>query len=87
MPFLRRRFCPRPELFALLYEVGIVEGDRRDVLAYRHLGDAELWWRLADANGVVDPRDLASPVGRRVAHHAPGGGAGTGCLIRSACSS
>jgi hypothetical protein len=65
-PFLRRRFCPRPELFALLYEVGIVEGDRRDVLAFRHLGDAELWWRLADANGIVDPRDVASPVGRRL---------------------
>jgi hypothetical protein len=42
-----------------------VEGDRRDMLASRHLGDAELWWRLADANGTVDPRDLASPVGRR----------------------
>ena len=55
-----------PELFALLYEVGIVEGDRRDVLAFRHLGDAELWWRLADANGIVDPRDIASPVGRRL---------------------
>ena len=66
VPFLRRRFCPRPELFALLYEVGVIEGDRRDLLAYRHLGDAELWWRLADANGVVDPRDIASPVGRRL---------------------
>jgi hypothetical protein len=65
-PFLRRRFCPRPELFAPLYEARIVEGDRRDVLAYRHLGDAELWWRLADANGVVDPRDLTSPLGRRL---------------------
>jgi hypothetical protein len=65
-PFLRRRFCPRPELFSLLYEVGIVEGDRRDVLAFRQLGDAELWWRLADANGIVDPRDVASPVGRRL---------------------
>ena len=35
----------------------VVEGDRRDLLAARHLGDAELWWRLADANGAVDPRD------------------------------
>ena len=58
MPFLRRRFCPRAERFALLYEVRVVEGDRRDLLAARHLGDAELWWRLADANGVVDPREL-----------------------------
>lgn len=66
VPFLRRQLCPRPDLLALLYEVRVVEGDRRDVLAYRHLGDAELWWRLADANGVIDPRDVASPAGRRL---------------------
>lgn len=64
VPYLRRRFCPLPERFTPLYEVGLVEGDRRDLLAARHLGDAELWWRLADANGAVDPRDLATPVGR-----------------------
>jgi hypothetical protein len=64
VPYVRRRFCASPRRFALLYEVRIEEGDRRDVLAFRHLGDAEFWWRLADANGIVDPRDLAQPVGR-----------------------
>jgi hypothetical protein len=66
VPFLRRRLCPRPERFALLYEVRIVEDDRRDVLASVHVGDAQLWWRLADANGVVDPRALTDLVGRRL---------------------
>jgi hypothetical protein len=66
LPYLRRRFCPRPERLALLYEVAVVEGDRRDLLAHRHLADAELWWRLADANGVVDPRALTERVGRRL---------------------
>jgi len=66
VPFLRRRFCPRADRLALLYEVGVVEGDRRDLLGARHVGDAELWWRLADANGAVDPRELESPVGRRL---------------------
>lgn len=66
VPFLRRRLCPRPDRFALLYEVRLVEGDRRDVLGARHVGDAELWWRLADANGALDPRDLEHPVGRRL---------------------
>ena len=66
VPYLRRRLCPRPERFALLFEVRVVEGDRRDLLAARHLGDAELWWRLADANGVVDPRRLTDTVGRTV---------------------
>jgi len=66
VPYLARRLCPRTERFSLLYEVRIVENDRRDLLGARHLGDAELWWRLADANGVVDPRDLTTPVGRSV---------------------
>ena len=66
VPFLGRRLCPRAERFALLYEARIAEGDRRDLLGYRHLGDAELWWRLADANGVLDPRDLTEPIGRRI---------------------
>lgn len=64
--FLRRRLVPRPERFSTLYEVRCVEGDRRDLLAARHYGDAELWWRLADANGVIDPTGMASPPGRVV---------------------
>ena len=77
VPYLGRRFCPRAERFALLYEVGIVQGDRRDVLAARHLGDAEVWWRLADANGAVDPRTLTDTVGRRLRITLPEGVPGT----------
>jgi hypothetical protein len=66
VPHLRRRLCPRPDRFALLYEVIVVEGDRRDVLAARHIGDAELWWQIADANGAVDPRTLTRRVGGRI---------------------
>jgi hypothetical protein len=78
--FLRRRLIPRPERFSTLYVVSCEEGDRRDLLAARHLGDPELWWRLADANVVMDPAELAAPVGRvlRVTLPAdvPGGGDG-----------
>jgi hypothetical protein len=66
VPYLRRRLCPRAERFALRYEVSIAEGDRRDLLASRHVGDAALWWQLADANGIVDPRDLSDPIGKRL---------------------
>lgn len=62
--FLRRRLVPRPERFSTMFDVLCVECDRRDLLAARHLGDAELWWRLADANGVTDPEELALPVGK-----------------------
>lgn len=66
VPFLRRRLCPRPERFALLSEVRVADGDRRDLLGARHYGDAELWWRLADGNGVIDPRALTETIGRRL---------------------
>ena len=64
--FLRRRLVPKPERFALLYSYACVEGDRRDLIAAQQLSDPELWWRLADANGVIDPATLTSPVGRLV---------------------
>ena len=73
VPYLRRRLCPPPERFALLHEVTVTEGDRRDLLAARHVGDPELWWRLADANGVVDPRDLARTPARRLRVTLPDG--------------
>jgi hypothetical protein len=66
VPYLARRFCPRADGLATLYEIAVAERDRRDLLAHAHLADAELWWRLADANGVVDPRDLTTPIGRRL---------------------
>ncbi len=40
------------------------EGDRRDLLAHAQLGDAALWWRMADAQGVLDPAELDRPAGR-----------------------
>lgn len=66
VPYLDRRIVPRPDRFATVAEVRISGGDRRDLLADRHLGDARLWWRIADANGVLDPRDLTATVGERV---------------------
>jgi hypothetical protein len=77
IPFLHRRFCPRPDRLSPLYEVAVVEGDRRDLLGATHLGDAELWWRLADANGVVDPRTLTDTVGRKLRVTLPEGTPGS----------
>ncbi|GHG00559.1 LysM domain-containing protein [Streptomyces zaomyceticus] len=66
VPYFRRRLCPPVERFALLHEYATVEGDRRDLVAASLLGDAELWWRLADANGVIDPARMTLPPGRRL---------------------
>ena len=73
VPYLRRRLCPPAERFALLYEIRVAEGDRRDVLGAHHVGDAELWWQLADANGAVDPRELTDTVGKRLRITLPAG--------------
>lgn len=56
--YLRRRFVPDPSRFVALQEYRVLEGDRLDRLAGQSLGDPELFWRLADANGALAPREL-----------------------------
>jgi hypothetical protein len=64
--YLRRRFVPPPERFALLYEHTVMDGDRPDLLAHHYLGDPEQFWRLCDANNVLAPEALTSEPGRRI---------------------
>jgi hypothetical protein len=42
------------------------DGDRLDLLAHRHLGDATAHWRIADANPEVDGAELCAPIGRTI---------------------
>ncbi len=74
---LRRRFVPRPERLAVAHTYTCVQGDRRDSVAATELGDPQLWWRLADANGVIDPAGMTAPAGRvlrvSLAEGVPGG--------------
>jgi hypothetical protein len=71
--YLRRRFVPPPEDLSLLREHIVVQGDRLDVLAARHLGDPELFWRLCDANRAMRPGELTETVGRRLRITLPAG--------------
>jgi hypothetical protein len=64
--YLRRRFVPPPERFALLQEHTVTEGERLDHIAAKYFGDSEQFWRLCDANGAVQPNELIEPVGRRI---------------------
>jgi hypothetical protein len=64
--YLRRRFVPPPERFALLQEHTVADGDRPDNLAAHYLGDPELWWRLCDANAAMHPEELVEAVGRKL---------------------
>ena len=56
--YLRRRFVPHPERFALLQEHRVTEGDRLDNVTAHYLGDAEQFWRVCDANRAMRPDDL-----------------------------
>ena len=64
--YLRRRFLPRTDRFALLHEHTVTEGERPDSVAARHLGDPEQAWRLCDANGVMRPEELTETPGATV---------------------
>ena len=66
--FLRRRFVPQPEKFALLEEHTVIQGDRLDNVTALHLGDPEQFWRLCDANRALRPDELTETenIGRRL---------------------
>ena len=64
--YLRRRFVPPSERFALLQEHTVTEGDRLDNLAAQYLGDPEQFWRICDANSAMRPEELTETVGRRL---------------------
>jgi len=64
--YLRRRFVPSPEVFVLLLEHSVAQGDRLDNIAARYIGDPEQFWRICDANGAIRPEELTDTVGRRL---------------------
>ena len=64
--YLRRRFIPPPEGFALLQEHTVTQGERLDNIAARYLDDPEQFWRICDANVAMCPEELAETIGRRI---------------------
>lgn len=64
--YLRRRFVPPAERFAVLQEHSVVEGDRLDNIAAQHLGDPEQFWQICDANNALRPEELTETVGRKL---------------------
>lgn len=73
LPYVGRRFIPQLREIPAAARVTIASNDRPDLLAQRTLGEPLLYWRVADANGVVDPFELTDTLGRRVAIPAPPG--------------
>jgi hypothetical protein len=64
--YLKRRFLPSVNSFQLLQLHTVMQGERLDNIAAKFLGDPELFWRIADANGAMRPQDLLDTVGRQL---------------------
>lgn len=65
--YVLRRFIPAPETQTIAGRHLVVAMDRPDTLAAKYFGDPLLYWRIADANAVVDPNELTDTLGRRIA--------------------
>jgi hypothetical protein len=77
VPYLRRRFLPQPDRFALLQEHVVTEGERLDNITAKYMGDPEAFWRIADANSAMRPEELTETIGRRIRITLPEGIPGT----------
>jgi hypothetical protein len=64
--YLRRRFIPPPERFALLQEHMVQQGERLDNITAIYLGDPEQFWRVCDANRAMRPDELTETIGRKL---------------------
>jgi hypothetical protein len=71
--YVRRRFMEAPAATAAAQYHVVTGRDRPDLLAARYLGDVLLYWRIADANAVVDPHELTAAPGRRIVIPRPPG--------------
>ena len=52
---------PQIDLSAIAtFSIRITDSDRLDILAFKHLGDGNLWWVIAELNDLSWPWDFAS---------------------------
>jgi hypothetical protein len=56
--YLSRRLVPQASSFASVETYMMSSGERLDQVAGAKYGDPLLAWRLADANGALDPAEL-----------------------------
>lgn len=78
--YLKRRFVPPPDRFALLQEHKVTQGERLDNIATRYVGDPLQFWRLCDANRAMRPDELTETIGRKLRITLPEGIPAVGTL-------
>lgn len=64
--YVQRRFLPDARKLPAVAEVTTSDADRLDLLAASALGDPLQYWRICDANAVLNPATLLPSPGRRL---------------------
>lgn len=64
--YLRRRFIPSADNFALLKIHVVTQDERLDNVTAKYLNDPEQFWRICDANNAMRPDDLTKTVGDEI---------------------
>ncbi|NLU68210.1 hypothetical protein [Streptomyces sp. HNM0574] len=79
--YAKRRLLPpleRDEAGDEIVPHTVSAGERPDHLAQRYFGDPGQWWRIADANPVLDPAELTAEPGSEIGVPLSGGFPGSG---------
>jgi hypothetical protein len=61
--YVKRRFIPPREGTTTLVEHTVTQNERLDNITARYLGDPTQFWRVCDANNVLEPNALTDSVG------------------------
>ncbi len=64
--YKKRRFIPSSEDMTTLLEHTVTQGERLDNLTAKYIGDPLLFWRVCDANIILDPEELTKEAGRKI---------------------
>ena len=64
--YKKRRLIPPATDHTILAEVTAQQGERLDQITARVLGDPEQFWRICDANEVLNPLELTAEPGNRI---------------------
>jgi hypothetical protein len=61
--YVKRRFIPPRDGATTLVEHSVTQEERLDNVTARYLGDPTQFWRVCDANTVLEPNALTDMVG------------------------
>ena len=64
--YLTRRFLPPSSNFATYQLYTVTQADRLDNIANKFLGDPLAFWRICDANNVMQPEELTKIAGPQI---------------------